>query len=102
MLKAKAEIQFTLEGRNFRGGNKGTFRPIFNFGKDYLFTGAVKSPNEIYLYNKIYEVDIDFFTITDEALDTVRPLLKKDMDMAVQESSTKIIGIAKITDFIYA
>ena len=98
MLKAKAEIQFTLENRNF---NRQYFRPVFNFGNGLLFTGHLKSDHDKYLYNQIYTVDIDFFTIEDEAYNAVRPLLRNDMDMAIQEGANKIVGIAKVWDFLY-
>jgi len=98
MLKAKAEIQFTLENRNF---NSRYFRPIFNFGNGLMFTGFLKSDNNKYLYNQTYMVDIDFFTIKDEAYIAVKPLLKNGMDMAIQEGASKIVGIAKVWGFEY-
>ena len=98
MLKAKAEIQFTLENRNF---NSRYFRPIFNFGNGLLFTGFLKSDHNNYLYNEKYMVNIDFFTIKDEAYGAVQPLLKDGMDMAIQEGANKIVGIAKVWDFAY-
>ena len=98
MLKAKAEIQFTLENRNF---NNRYFRPIFNFGNGLMFTGFLKSDHNKYLYNQTYTVNIDFFTIKDEAYTAVKPLLKNGMDMAIQEGASKIVGIAKVWDFEY-
>jgi len=98
MLKAKAEIQFTIKNRNF---NRNYFRPVFNFGNGLLFTGFLKSDDNKYLYNQKYTVDIDFFTIKDEAYSAVQPLLKDGMDIAIQEGASKIVGIAKAWDFAY-
>ena len=98
MLKAKAEIVFTLEGRNYSGKN--VLRPAFNFGEDLLFSGQIKGDTDKYLYNQEYDVDIDFFTIEGEAYEAVQPLLKVDMDLAIQEGS-RIIGLAKLVDFAY-
>ena len=100
MLKTKAEIRFTLEGRNYTGELK--LRPVFNFGEELLFSGVIKSDNKMYFYNKPYTVDIDFFTIEDEAYAAVQPLLQNGMNLAIQEGSNKIIGIAKLLDFEYA
>ena len=99
MLKARAEIMFTLEGRNYAVENR-VFQPPFNFGKDLLFTGTIKSGHKEYLYNHEYETDIEFFTIENEAYSAVQPLLRQGMDLAIQEGK-RIIGIAKLLDFVY-
>ena len=99
MLKAKAEIMFTLEGRNFDVRNR-VFQPPFNFGQGLLFTGTIKSKHEAYLCKQKYEVDIDFFTIEDEAYEVVKPLLKPDMGLTIQEGR-RILGIAKLLDYKY-
>ena len=98
MLKAKAEIQFTLEGREFV--NK-YIRPIFNFGEGLLFSGNIKSNQKVFKPQQRYAVDIDFFSIEDEAYDAVKPLLKDEMDLAIQEGAYRVIGIANITNFVY-
>ena len=98
MLKAKAEIQFTLNERKF---DKKYFRPIFNFGNKLLFSGNLISDDEIYLQNQTYYVDIDFFTIEDEAYSTISSILKPGMNLAIQEGANKIVGIAKLLEFKY-
>jgi len=98
MLKAKAEIKFTLEGRNYRGGKH--FRPVFRFEEGLLFSGTVKSDNESYIYNQNYNVDIDFFTIEDEAYSVIQPILKQNMPLIIQEGS-KITGIATLLNYVY-
>jgi len=98
MLKAKAEIKFTLQGKNYAGGKH--FRPVFRFSDGLLFSGTVVSDNDEYIYNKIYNVGIDFFTVKDEAFTALQPFLKQDMGVTVQAGS-KIIGIATLKDFVY-
>ena len=98
MLKAKAEILFTIDGRQF---DKKYFRPTFNFGKNLLFSGNLISNDDIYLQNHLYLVDIDFFTIRDEAYLAVSPVLKTGMDVAIQEGAHKIVGIARLLDYRY-
>ena len=98
MLKAKAEILFTIDGRQF---DKKYFRPTFNFGNNLLFSGNLISNDDVYLQNHTYVVDIDFFTIKDEAYSAVSPVLKTGMDFAIQEGANKIVGIAKLLDYKY-
>ena len=98
MLKAKAEIQFTIDGRVF---NKKYFRPTFNFGNNLLFSGNLISDEDVYLHNQPYIVDIDFFTIEDEAFNALSSVLKSGMDFAIQEGARKIVGIAKLLDYQY-
>ena len=98
MLKAKAEILFTLEGRSYSG--KINLRPVFRFDEGLLFSGAIKSEHDEYLQGVKYGVDIDFFTIEDEAYEAVKPLLKPDMGVVIQ-AGRRILGIAKLLDFAY-
>ena len=98
MLKAKAEIQFTLHGRNYRGGKH--FRPVFKFGDGLLFSGSIISENDEYIYNKPYTVDIEFFTIENEAYNALLPILQPGMGITIQEGS-KITGIATLLDYTY-
>jgi len=99
MLNAKAEITFTLEGRKYSGA-KYPLRPSFRFSEGLLFSGSIKSNDEEYLYNKKYQVDIEFFTIEEEGYTAVKPYLSKGMDLVMQEGS-QIIGLAKINSFSY-
>ena len=98
MLKAKAEIQFTLQGRNYVGGKH--FRPVFKFGDGLLFSGTVISNNDEYISNKEYTVDIDFFTIEDEAYHALQTILQPGMGLTIQEGS-RITGIAILLDYSY-
>jgi len=98
MLKTKAEIMFTLEGRNYSGNIN--LRPVFSFGKGLLFSGAVTSEHDEYLHGQRYIVDINFFTVEDEAYEVIKPILKTDMGLTIQEGK-RIIGLAKLLDFAY-
>jgi len=100
MLNAKAEIMFTLEGRNF-SGNEYPLRPTFRFGKGLLFSGNIISSDVEYLYNKKYLVDIEFFTIEEEGYTAIKPYLNKGVDLVMQEGS-QIIGLAKLNSFSYS
>jgi hypothetical protein len=99
VLRAKAEIQFTLPNRSYRGSKH--FRPVFRFGDGLLFSGTILSDTIEYTPNKTYLVDIDFFTIEDEAYSALKPLLKSGMGLTIQEG-VRITGVAKLLDFIYA
>ena len=99
MLSARAEIIFTIEGRNY-SGEKYPLRPAFRFGEGLLFSGNIKSSNPMYFHNKKYLVDIDFFTIEDEGYAVIEPYLNVGMDIVMQEGS-RIIGLAKLNSFIY-
>ena len=59
------------------------------------------SDEDVYLHNHQYIVDIDFFTIEDDAFNVVSPILKSGMDFAIQEGARKIVGIAKLLDYRY-
>jgi len=100
MLNAKAEITFTLEGRNY-SGVKYPLRPTFRFGEGLLFSGNIKSNYTEYLYDKKYLVDIEFFTIEDEGYCAIKPYLHEGADLVMQEGS-QIIGLARLNSFIYS
>jgi len=99
MLSAKAEITFTLEGRNY-SGMKHPLRPAFRFGEGLLFSGNIKSDATEYLYNNRYLVDIEFFTIEEEGYTAIEPYLNIGMDLIMQEGS-QIIGLARINSYSY-
>jgi len=99
MLNAKAEITFTLEGRNYNGG-KYPLRPTFRFGDGLLFSGDIISDNTEYLYNKKYLVDIEFFTIEEDSYAAILPHLSVGNDLVMQEGS-QIIGLARLNDYTY-
>ena len=98
MLRAKAEIQFTLEGRNYRGSKH--FRPVFKFGDGLLFSGTIVSEITEYVHNRSYTVDIEFFTVEDEAYNALQSVLLPGMGLTIQEGS-RITGIATLLDFSY-
>ena len=98
MLKANAEIMFTLEGRAYSG--KINLRPVFSFGEGLLFSGAITSKYDEYLPMKSYDAEINFFTIKDEAYKAVKPLLKPDMKLTIREGK-RIIGYSKLLDYVY-
>jgi len=99
MLNAKAEITFTLEGRNY-SGVKYPLRPTFRFGEGLLFSGNIISNDTEYLYNNKYLVDIEFFTIEDEGYSVIKPFLNEGVDLVMQEGS-QIIGLARLNSFTY-
>ena len=98
MLRAKAEIVFTLFDRNYIA--REDFRVPFNFGEDLLFSGNIKSNHEEYVFNEKYLVDIEFFTIEGEAYDAVKHLLQVGNTIAMQTGS-RLLGKAKILEFDY-
>ncbi|MCL2099657.1 MAG: hypothetical protein FWH24_04390 [Oscillospiraceae bacterium] len=98
MLKAKAEIKFTLQGKNYEANNQ--FRPVFRFDEGLLFSGTVISDAKEYISNKEYDVDVEFFTVKTEAYNALQNILYNNMGVTIQAGS-KIIGIATLTDFVY-
>ena len=98
MLRAKAEIMFTLQGRNYLGGKH--FRPVFKFGDGLLFSGTVISDNDEYVHDKEYTVEIEFFTVEDEAYSALKSILRPGIGLTIQEGS-RITGIATLLDFSY-
>ena len=98
MLKTKAEIKFTLEGKNYAGGKQ--FRPVFRFDDGLLFSGTIVSDESEYIYNKVYDVGLEFFTVKNEAYSALQPILKQNTGLTTQAGS-KIIGIAALIDFAY-
>jgi hypothetical protein len=99
MLRASAEIKFTLKGKDYFV-DKYPLRPVFSFGDKLLFSGDIKSACKEYLYNHSYTVDIEFFTIEDEAYAAVRPKLKDRMSLTIC-AGRQIIGMAKAWNFTY-
>ena len=97
MLKAKGEIVFTLDGKNYTADQ---LRPAFMFAEGLLFTGGIKSDADMYYQGQTYDVNIEFFTIEDEAYSVLKPILKEDMDLAIC-SGRRILGKAKLRDFEY-
>ena len=97
MLKAKGEIIFTLEGKNYTADQ---LRPAFMFAEGLLFTGGIKSNNDMYYQGKAYNVDVEFYTIEDEAYSILQPLLKDYMDLAIC-SGKRVLGKAMLHDFTY-
>ena len=98
MLKAKAEIQFTLPNRTYRGHKH--FRPVFGFGEGLLFSGLIPKEGVEYLPNKKYLVDVLFFTIQEEAYSAIKPILKSGMGLTIQEGA-RVTGNATLVDFAY-
>ena len=98
MLKAKAEIMFTLFDKNYIA--RSDFRVPFNFGEDLLFSGNIKSNYDEYINNEKYIVDVEFFTIEGEAYEAVKHLLKIGKTIAMQTGS-RLLGKAKLLEFDY-
>jgi len=98
MLRAKGEITFTLDGKNYTAEQ---LRPAFMFAEDLLFTGGIKSSEDTYYQGQTYNVDVEFYTIEDNAFSILKPILKENMELAIC-SGRRILGIAKLRDFQYA
>ena len=97
MLKAKGEITFTLEGKNYTADQ---LRPAFMFAEGLLFTGGIKSNNDMYYQGQAYNVDVEFYTVEDEAYSLLQPLLKDFMDLVIC-SGKRVLGKAMLHDFVY-
>ena len=99
MLRAKAEIVFTLSEKNYVA--REDFRVPFNFGDNLLFSGNIISNDEEYLSNIKYMVEIEFFTIEGEAYEAVKHLLQIGNTIAMQAGS-RLLGKAKLIELDYA
>ena len=97
MLTANADIKFTLEDKSYSAK---PLRVAFNFGSGLLFTGEINSEHAIYTYNETYGVNVDFFTVEDEAYVALRPVLKPGMGVTMQAGS-RILGTAELNNFVY-
>ena len=98
MLKAKGEIQFTVEGKNYEASNQ--FRIAFKLGEGLLFSGSIISNVKEYVQGQTYSVDIEFFTVEDEAYSAIKPSLGNELD-SVMCAGRKILGVAKLWGFEY-
>ncbi|MCL2015382.1 MAG: hypothetical protein FWG68_03940 [Defluviitaleaceae bacterium] len=98
MLKAKAKIKFTLEGKNY--ANDSEFRIAFRFADNLIFSGHVISDNEIYFANTEYDVRIQFFTVEDEAYNALTPILSTN-DILAMCAGKRILGTAKLIDYSF-
>jgi len=97
MLKSDAAIRFTLENKNYSAK---PLRVAFNFGPGLLFTGEIVSDHEEYHYNETYGVNVDFFTVEDDAYTALRPVLMPVMGVTMQAGS-RILGTAELSNFVY-
>ena len=97
MLKAKGEVIFTLEGKNYTSDQ---LRPAFMFAEGLMFTGGIKSDVDMYYHGQTYNVDIDFYTVEDEAYSMLKPLIKDYMDIIIC-SGKRVLGKAKLHNFVY-
>jgi hypothetical protein len=98
MLRAKAEIQFTLEGKNYVPDNQ--FRIAFNFGEGLIFSGTIRSNHTEYLQGEKYLTDVEFFTVEDEAYFALQPLLTKGKTLSLC-AGKRILGVAVLHDYSY-
>ena len=98
MLRAKGEIMFTLAGSNYTASNH--FRVAFSFGEGMLYSGTIKSEYDEYCQGQTYRVDIEFFTVEDEAYELIKPVLAEEVD-TVMCAGSKLLGVATLTDFYY-
>jgi len=97
MLKIKAEIIFTIEGKNYKN-EKHPLSPAFRFANGLSFSGDIISEHAEYICNKKYIVDVVFFTIDGEAYEAIKPLLKKEMNLTIS-TARRILGFSKVLDF---
>ena len=97
MLTANADIRFTLENKSY---SVKPLRVAFNFGSGLLFTGEIISEHPVYSYNEKYGVNINFFTVKDDAYLALQPVLAPSMGVTMQAGS-RILGIAELSNFVY-
>jgi len=97
MLKAKGEIVFTLEGKNYTANQ---LRPAFMFAEGLLFTGGIISDVDMFYQGQTYNVTVDFYTVEEEAYSLLKPFIKDYMDLAIC-SGERILGKATLHDFMY-
>ena len=97
MLTADAAIRFTLENKNY---SVKPLRVAFNFGPGLLFTGEIISEHPVYACNETYGVNIDFFTVEDDAYAALQSVLKPGMGVTMQAGS-RILGTAELSNFVY-
>ena len=97
MLKAKGEIVFTLDGKNYTADQ---LCPAFMFAEGLLFTGGIKGDTDMYYQGETYDVNVEFFTVEDEAYSALKPFLSENMDLAIC-SGKRVLGIAKLREFEY-
>jgi len=98
MLTANAEIKFTLEEKNY---SVKPLRVAFNFGPGLLFTGEIVSEHTIYSYNEVYGVNVNFFTVEDEAYAVLKSVLAPGIGVTMQAGS-RILGTAELNNFVYS
>ena len=98
MLHAKAEIQFTLEGKNYVPDDQ--FRIAFNFGDGLIFSGTIRSNHTEYLQGEKYLTDVEFFTVEDEAYAALQPILRKGKTLSLC-AGKRILGVAVLQDYDY-
>ena len=97
MLTANAIIKFTLEDKNY---SVKPLRVAFNFGSGLLFTGEIISEHAEYLYNETYGVNVDFFTVEEEAYTALKSVLISGIGVTLQAGS-RILGTAELNNFVY-
>ena len=97
MLTASADIRFTLENKNY---SVKPLRVAFNFGSGLLFTGEIISEHDIYFNNETYGVNIDFFTVEDDAYAALQSVLIPGIGVTMQAGS-RILGTAEFHNFFY-
>jgi hypothetical protein len=98
MIRGKVKIKPTTEGKSYT--QKEHLRLAFNFGDDLIFTGAIKGNHAKYECGMDYDVDVDFFTVDDEAYAMLKPKLKKGMKLVICEGK-RIRGVAHLLDYTY-
>jgi hypothetical protein len=101
MLKGKVRMTPMLYGKNYK--NHPHLRLCFLFGDDvkgFRLTGGVRSSCAEFLQGETYDVDVEFFTVIDDAYSKLKPILKKGMRLAICEGR-KIVGDAQLLDFKY-
>ena len=98
MLVANAEIKFTLEEKSYSA------KPLwvaFNFGPGLLFTGEIVSEHTTYSYNETYGVNVNFFTVEDEAYNALQSVLVPGLGVTMQAGS-RILGTAQLSNFVFS
>ena len=96
MLRAKAEITFNADGKDYINH---ILRPVFKLG-DELYSGQIESNHENFYRGQPYIVNIAFFLVYDEAYIYLEPIIKDGM-IAPMQAGSKVIGTSRLWDFEY-
>ncbi|MFD2334599.1 hypothetical protein ACFSR7_35600 [Cohnella sp. GCM10020058] len=101
MLLLKAKVMF--EGHKNNLSTKIALRPGVNFGNGLIFSGDIKpigGVGDFLVLNEWYEVDIEMFTVEEEAFQAIGHLVKNGNPIVFQVGNRKV-GRGEIIEYLY-